>query len=300
MSVKCKTLGEARESFIRRLGERYAPEELRAVFGRLMEDLLGKDRFAWAKEPECQLSPEEDALLKRAIGELEAGKPIQYVTGREVFMGLELSVSEAVLIPRPETEGLVRLLLERVGGEEGKVAVDMGTGSGAIALSIARQRPDWVVWGLDVSVAALEVALKNAQCNELEVEFEEWNLLSGVKADSHRGWFPFDILVSNPPYVPECERSGMDEHVHAFEPGLALFVPDEDPLVYYRHLLRFALEYGGREVSLFAECHHKFASSVARLWRESGLVGVEVTRDEYGRERYVSGNLSPIQRDLKC
>ncbi len=217
-------------------------------------------------------------IMRRLLDEDE---PIQYVLGEGRFYGMDLKVTPAVLIPRPETEELVDMVVDRYGDTPDLRVLDACTGSGAIAIALARTLRFADVVVLDVSPAALEVARENARALKAPVEFVEADLMS---------WMPgrgsLDVIVSNPPYVDESERAGMDPHVLKWEPALALFVPDSDPLRFYARLAEIGLEGlkpGGR---MYLELNPRHASDVARLLASKGYVEVEVVRDRYGKERF--------------
>ena len=214
-----------------------------------------------------------------------SGEPVQYVLGHADFFGLRLDVSPAVLIPRPETEELAEHALALVDGVAAPWVLDVGTGSGALALAVKHRRPDAVVFAVDVSEAALAVAAANARRLGLD--------LALVHADARRPGLAdripavFDLVVSNPPYVPDAERATLQAEVRR-EPELALFVPDADPLVFYRALAGHAgrlLRPGGR---LAAETHAEHGAAVRELFAAAGFADAELRQDLAGRDRIVS------------
>lgn len=216
---------------------------------------------------------------------LLACEPVQYVLGTAPFLELELAVGPGVLIPRPETEELVQLVAQTLGGAAAPRVLDVGTGSGCIAVGLAQLLPRADVWGMDVSAAAIAIARRNGA---LVGERVRW-----LEADVFGEWpaalRDLDAIVSNPPYVPQREAAELAPHVRDFEPHLALFVPDEDPLRYYRRLAeagRTALRAGGR---LWLETHTAYAADVVDLLFDAGYGELGAAEDFTGRPRFVYG-----------
>jgi len=289
-------LKECRDTFLVEVSERYNREEAGAIFGLLLEDLLGLERFEWVKRPGYVLGPSQAAAFELAMYEIISGRPVQYVTGKAHFLELELYVRDGVLIPRPETEELVLILREKEAAYRHQriKVVDLGTGSGAIALALSKSFPVWEVFGLDRCSKALDIARENAGKTGLPVTFASFDVLSPAswprpEEEGVPAWEGFGILVSNPPYVPEREREFLEEHVREHEPGEALFVPDSDPLLFYRGLIELSVRFGGEEVRIFAECHCDYAERVAGLWRSYGLDRVGLFSDSTGKKRFVAG-----------
>lgn len=253
----------------------------------IVEEATGAGRAALYARPEVVVEPAEAALVARYVACRASGEPVQYVLGHADFYGLRLAVTPDVLIPRPETEEVVEEALRRIRAVEAPWVLDVGTGSGAIALAVKHERPGAEVFAVDVSPGALAVAAGNAERLGLAVTF--------VEADALRPAFvadvppTFDLVLSNPPYVPEAERAGLQVEVRDHEPGTALFVPDADPLVFYRALAGHAdtlLKPGGW---LVAETHADLGRSVGALWTEAGLADVEVRPDLARRDRIAVG-----------
>jgi release factor glutamine methyltransferase len=249
----------------------------------MLEETTGDDRVAFLSRPDTEVDTAAEALFGRMVERRMSREPVQYVLGHADFFGLRLSVTPAVLIPRPETEEVVEEALRRVRGFERPWVLDVGTGSGAIALAVKHERPDAEVFAVDVSAEALAVASANAARLGLAVTF--------VRADALRPQFTadvpptFDLLVSNPPYVPASEAAELEPEVRDHEPALALFVDDADPLRFYRALAGHAealLRPGGW---LVAETHADHGAAVRDLFADAGLVGAEILPDLAGRDR---------------
>ena len=250
----------------------------------IIEDATGATRTDLYSRPDVVVEPAEAALVERYVARRATGEPVQYVLGHADFYGLRLVVTPDVLIPRPETEEVVEAALEVVG--DAPWVLDVGTGSGAIALALKLERPGAEVFAVDVSAAALEVAAGNAERLGLEVVLVRADALQPAFADEVPP--TFDLIVSNPPYVPDAERHGLQLEV-AHEPDGALFVSDADPLVFYRALVGHALRLLHPGGWLVAETHADYGQDVGRLWREAGLVEVEVRPDLAGRDRIAFG-----------
>lgn len=221
--------------------------------------------------------------VSSAVRRIVAGEPVQYVTGEAYFHGLWLKVTPDVLIPRPETSELIDIITDANTGSDLRV-LDIGTGSGAIAMALARTLPFSEVTALDISSGALKVAQENARNLKVNVRFVDADIFN---------WEPepdsFDIIVSNPPYVCESEKAGMEPTVLDFEPGIALFVPDSDPLKFYRRILevgRTGLVAGGK---IYFEINPLHADSLRGLMESSGYHDVTLVRDIHGKERFATG-----------
>ena len=248
----------------------------------IVEDVTGAGRLAlYAGDAEA--TPAEAARVEALVARRAAGEPVQYVLGWADFYGLRLEVTPAVLIPRPETEAVVEEALRRIKTFEAPWVLDVGTGSGAVALALATERPDAEVFAADVSPAALAVAAANAERLGRAVTFVEADALRPAFADAVPP--TFDLVVSNPPYVPEAERAGLQVEVREWEPGGALFVPDADPLVFYRALAGHAERLVRPGGWLVAETHADHGRAVAALWGGAGFEEAAVLPDLAGRDR---------------
>ena len=262
-------------------------EEARRTAEWIVEHATGTRRLDRCARPETAVDAARAAEVERMVARRVAGEPVQYVLGEADFYGLTLTVTPDVLIPRPETETVVEHALARIAGVAAPWVLDVGTGSGAIALAIAHQRPDAVVVAADVSPAALAVAAGNAERLGLDVTWVQADALRPAFAD---GVAPtFTLLVSNPPYVPAAEAPHLQREVRDHEPGTALFVPDADPLLFYRALAGHAERLLTPDGWLVAETHADFGPAVARLWAEAGLLETAIEPDLAGRDRIAVG-----------
>lgn len=256
------------------VGEREAIQHARIY----AEDVLG------VKWPEVRpLDREEERRLAEDLLRYRQNEPIQYITGKAAFYGLVLKVSPDVLIPRQETEELVHLVLQEHPEPYARV-LDIGTGSGCIAIALQHHRPVWYVEAIDVSTAALEVAKANAVNHRVEITFRHMDILQ----EDPDTPVPFDMIVSNPPYIPKSEQPITGKSVRSYEPGFALWVPDEDPLLFYRTIAdkgRSLLKQGGY---LYLEVNEYRATAVSDLLEDRGYIEVQVYDDLMDKPRIVS------------
>ena len=224
--------------------------------------------------------------MQKIVERLLHFEPIQYIFGHTLWCGLDLKVTPATLIPRPETAELVDRIQRteyRTQTDHAIRILDIGTGSGCIAIVLKKRHPEWQITGIDISEEAIEIAKENAQRNGVEVEFKQLDILS-KNADSIG---TFDIVVSNPPYICEKEKGTMRKNVLDHEPDLALFVPDDDPLIFYR---RIALLHIGRR--LFFEINEAYAREMIALFAELNYEDIHLTNDIYGKPRIIEGRMA--------
>ena len=267
----------------------YPGKEARALVEALCEDLLGVRRFEIAAFPGRELSADESLRLDEAMGRLQKGEPLQYVSSLAWFCGRPFKVNPSVLIPRPETSELVGAAVSSADGRPAKV-LDLCTGSGCIAWTFALEVPGSQVTGVDISPAALEVAssqdFQSPSPQFLPPRFVEADILKPACDSLYPG--PFDIILSNPPYIPERRKSEMHRNVLDFEPALALFVPDSDPMLFCRAIARIskaALRDGGRG---WMEIDDELGEACAAVFEAAGLREVRILKDFFGKERMVS------------
>ena len=266
----------------------YPKEEVDSFFYLTIAHHLNLERFVLALQPNLTLSKKEEQPLFEVLAQLRLKKPIQYILGSTHFMDMDFKVNENVLIPRPETEELVRWVLEdyRMDGNKEISILDIGTGSGCIAISLAKNMKRAKVYGLDISKRALKVAKENATKNQVEVEFIQADILNMEYFKDK-----VDVIVSNPPYVRLLEKEKMKPNVIENEPGSALFVPDNDPLVFYRKINELAkknLKSGGR---LYLEINQYMGKETKALF-ENGFIEVELRKDMFGNDRMLKGIIS--------
>jgi len=281
-----KTAGEMLFLFQEELRSAYPPQEIRAILYRLFDHYLGWSRATLQMNKGKTLDKQTAALFLEALSRLNRGEPVQYITGVVEFCGLTLKVQPGVLIPRPETEELAVLVARENQHlrEKRLVILDLGTGSGCLALAMKQAFPLALVTGVDNGWEALDVARENAVSNRLDVSFLEGDLL-------HAAAFilplPVDIILSNPPYIPAGERNQLSRHVADHEPAQALFVPADRPLLFYEAIASLAISHLKPGGLLYVEIHEELGEATGRVFLDGGLTGVEITRDMFGKERFI-------------
>ncbi len=274
-----------------RLSEVYDRGEARAVLRLVMESAFG---LSWTDvlcgEAE-RLSPEQCSRLEEIMLRLESGEPVQYVLGEAVFCDRTFHIEPGVLIPRPETELLAGECLSDMAENQHSdpcTVLDIGTGSGCIATTIALERPHWTVFGWDISDTALHIAADNAaRLGADNVTFHKVDILR----ENSGCTLKFDIIVSNPPYICEKERIDMERTVTEHEPEEALFVPDDDPLRFYKAITAFATRHLNKDGKLAFEINRAYYKEVEELLRGAGFHGVKTKKDQFDNYRIVKGRL---------
>jgi release factor glutamine methyltransferase len=227
------------------------------------------------------LSDKIYSSLNNALNKLLKHEPVQYITNEAWFYNLKFYVNNNVLIPRPETEELVHEVINFLKQNSGKNILDIGTGSGCIPISIKKNIPNANMMSIDVSETALAVAKENAIRNNVEIDFRELDFLS---ENIYTLFEKFDVIISNPPYIPEDEKNILDKNVIAYEPHLALFVSQNDPLIFYKKILSFAENHLNQNGRIFLETHENLAKETAALFIEKKY-SVEIKKDMQGKER---------------
>jgi len=286
MEVKSNRIGDVRVHYQHILYGKYPDREADNLLFMIIEAYTGLPRAKILMDPDAKISESELLKIHWAIKDLLKDKPVQYILGTTDFFGLSFRVNSKVLIPRPETEELVEIVLKTLDIEQTYRILDVGTGSGCIAISLKHFRPASEVVALDVSEFALEVARENAESNHALIEFKRMDILDEAQRSSLG---KFDLIISNPPYIPNYEKLAMKRNVLDFEPPISLFVPDDDPLLFYRALLNFSEHHLLSGGSVFCEVNQSLASETAQLFKQSGMHAVQIKDDFKGNKRFVSG-----------
>lgn len=278
-----------------RIATSYEDGEARAIARILIEELFGLSYTDIVCGATDQLSADDTLRLDTAVRRIEQGEPLQHVLGYADFCGNHFGVNASVLIPRPETEWLVdegeRLMNDASNAAPSaqKRILDIGTGSGCIAISLKLRLGEAYVEAWDISEEALRTAESNAKALKAEVAFCKRDALRAEESVA-----PWDLIVSNPPYICDSERADIDDNVLLHEPHTALFVPDDDPLRFYRAIARYALRSLSNGGSLLFECNTRYAEATGEMMREMGFEDVTVNDDCFGLPRFVKGS-SPSQ-----
>lgn len=281
------TLHEAQQQLLTSLLTIYDNREAANITDWVLENITGWQKIDRVVNKQAHLLAEQQTRLEKISNDLLRHRPVQYALGEAWFYGLKFYVNESVLIPRPETEELVEWIISDVKKnlpKENFSILDVGTGSGCIPIALKKSLPDADVTSCDVSHDALAVARRNANDLNVNVQFHLVDFLS-EKERSSLG--KFDVIVSNPPYIPAREHEEMDKHVVDFEPHLALFVDNNEPLVFYKAIANFSQEHLSPGGMIYFETHMNLAEEVAELFRCNQFASVEVKQDLQGRNRMV-------------
>lgn len=275
-----------RSEFIRTLTPIYDAQEAESFFYMILEEYHQMKRVDLALQPEAVFSEMETENWNATVEKLKQFIPIQYILGKAHFYGLEFEVNENVLIPRPETEELVEWILSnnQINKPTNPRILDIGTGSGCIAISLAKNLPNAQVSAIDVSEKALETAKRNAENNEVQVNFMLKDILQTEDLEQQ-----FDIIVSNPPYVRNLEKEEIRQNVLDHEPHLALFVDDHDALIFYRKIADLALKNLSENGELYFEINQYLGKEMMDLLEQKGFRHMELKKDIYGNNRMVFG-----------
>jgi release factor glutamine methyltransferase len=278
-----------RTRFIQELSPIYDAGEAESFFYLILEEKNQLKRIDLALNPDMTFSNEEIQLWNSIMDSLKKEIPVQYLLGKTSFYGLDFEVNPAVLIPRPETEELVEWIINlnsKIEKLKDLKILDIGTGSGCIGVSLAKNIPNAQVFAIDVSEKALATAKKNAEINDVKVTFIEKNILETDDLEQQ-----FDIIVSNPPYVRELEKQEIKKNVLDNEPHLALFVEDNDALVFYRKIAELAQKNLLPNGQLFFEINQYLGKEMMELLEKMDFKNIELRKDIYGNERMIKGTI---------
>lgn len=275
-----------RENIKKELHGRYPEREINSIGEILFSHRLGLQRHEIGLRRHEKLAQEDGEWIREAVARIREYYPVQYITGSTEFAGIPLKIKPGVLIPRPETEELVDWISTENKLVEPRI-MDIGTGSGCIALALKKMIPGSEVFGTDISAEALALGRENSEHLGLPVRFIKHDIRAG---NSYPHPMELDIIVSNPPYIPESEKHGMDMNVTWYEPHSALFVPDHDPLVFYRLIAEFSEAHLNSGGILYFELHENFADQTQKLMERHGFKEITLRRDINGRDRMLKGS----------
>ncbi|MFD0765029.1 peptide chain release factor N(5)-glutamine methyltransferase [Mucilaginibacter lutimaris] len=279
-----KTIKDVFLFFQQGLNGLYDSRESQSIALLVLEEITGVSRAKLKAFPEEEITGQAAEKIQSILEELKTGRPVQYILGNAEFYGLNFLVNPATLIPRPETEELVEWILQsqksKIKSQKPLSILDIGTGSGCIAISLKKNLPHALVTAIDISLDALHTAKQNAVINDVEVEFVEDDILK-TKITTEK----FDIIVSNPPYVTLEDKLQMHQNVTGFEPHSALFVPEHDPLIFYRAIADFANKHLNSGGQLFFEINESFGKEMVDLLDDKLFNNVELRKDMSGKDR---------------
>lgn len=277
------TIRDVKIEFQQKLATLYDAKEIQSIFAIIAEE-AGFSTTALILQADEPLTEEKIQYFNNCLQKLELSEPVQYVRGKTDFYDLQFTVTPAVLIPRPETEELVQLIINENANFHGNL-IDLGTGSGCIAISLASNFPTAQITAMDISSAALEVAKQNAQNNNVNIKFIHADM---QKDDCLQDNQQFDIIVSNPPYVCNAEKKDMRANVLQHEPHLALFVDDDNyPLQFYKAIAQFATKHLKENGTIYCEINETLGKETAELFQSYGFKNSQVIQDLFGKDRIV-------------
>lgn len=285
---------EYKTTFLHELSPLYDEMEIESFFYIILESFHNKKRIDLAINPEMEMDALQLLRWESTLAELKKEKPIQYILGETEFYGLPFLVNKNTLIPRPETEELVELILNNIQYSSSIIQLlDIGTGSGCIAISLAKNLPNAQVSAIDVSEKALATAQKNAEINKVNVTFIQADILKvddleNLSTSNFQLLTKYDVIVSNPPYVRNLEKSEIKPNVLEYEPHLALFVEDNDALLFYRKIAELAKKNLKENGKLYFEINQYLGKETVELLENLGFKNIELKKDIYGNNRMIS------------
>lgn len=277
------TLKQYKDLFLATLVPVVDAGEAERFFYITLEELAGWRRMDYLMHPEAKITASDELQWKAVLNSLEQQQPIQYLFGKAHFFGLEFKVNEDTLIPRPETEELVEWIIHENNKRQAFSVLDIGTGSGCIPITLAKHIPQATVSTIDVSANALLIAKENAQANDVAVNFILTDILQANTLPQQ-----YDVIVSNPPYVRNLEKAEIKSNVLQYEPHLALFVEDSDPLIFYRKIAHLAMNYLTPGGKLYFEINQYLGAETVTLLEEIGFTNVILRKDLFGNDRMIS------------
>ena len=280
------SLNEIKQSIKQKLASEFEAIELNSMLSMLIEHITGWNQVQQVVNKDTPITEAQIKAFDTSANELLKGRPIQYIIGKSWFLGNEFIVNENVLIPRPETEELVEWIVEYASIVDRPLSIiDIGTGSGCIPITLKNALPNCTVAGIDISTAALAVAKLNASKLNALVEWIEQDILMSASMPA-----TYDIIVSNPPYIPTREITEMQDQVKDHEPAIALFVPDADPLIFYRVIARLGKQCLTMNGQLFFEIHYDQGEALLEMLNEMNY-HAELRQDMYGKNRMIRASL---------
>ncbi|WP_144913978.1 peptide chain release factor N(5)-glutamine methyltransferase [Mucilaginibacter frigoritolerans] len=283
-----KTIKDVFADYKKELQPLYDINEIEAITLLVISEIADLSKAKIKAFPETEIKDEVAGKVDNILAELKTGKPVQYILGKTEFYGLPFYINSAVLIPRPETEELVEWLLQSIADKKVPVGsiLDIGTGSGCIAISLKKNLSGFEVSAIDISSDALDIARINAKLNQVEVNFIQQDILSYSESEVPK----FSIIISNPPYVTLHDKTQMHSNVTDFEPHTALFVPENDPLIFYKAIADFALINLHPGGVLFFEINESYGEETINMLKDKSFKNIELRKDMSGRDRMIKAD----------
>lgn len=284
MRIPSNSIGDIISFFKNELKDLYDDKELNNIILWTLEHYTGLPKTRLLVQKEYRVSESVLLKIKFAINDLKKFRPIQYILGETEFCNLNFIVNENILIPRPETEELVKWITDDNKGSDCLSLLDIGTGSGCIAISISNIMKNWKIDGFDISEKAVEAAVENNKRNNSSVSFSVFDILNKSNWDKAGN---YDIIVSNPPYIPQKEKASMSKNVTEFEPDIALFVPDDSPFVFYEKISDFASEKLNNNGQVYFEIHENYSQELLRIFEKKNFKEVQIRNDINKKPRMI-------------
>ncbi len=284
MRISSNKVKSIKNFFKEELRHIYPPEEIKGFIFLAFEYYLGYSKTDVLLNDEKTVSESELLKFNFLVKDLKKEKPIQYILGQTEFFGLKFKVGTGVLIPRPETEELIDLVINENKALKQLNILDIGTGSGCIAITLKKNLPQAEVFAFDISKQALDIAQENARLNEMEVNFEQLDILNYKEFSSG---ILLDVIVSNPPYVLDSEKALMQKNVLDYEPHLALFVADNEPFLFYKAIGAYGKEFLKENGKIYFEINEKYDSEIINVLVEMGYTHCMVIKDINGKNRFL-------------
>ena len=282
-------LKEYKIYFTKALSELYPQTEIDTFFFYLMEAYLDFQRIDLIIKPNFKISTEAGVLFKKALEALKKEIPIQYILGETEFYGLRFIVNRHTLIPRPETEELVEWILETADITAPLQIIDIGTGTGCIPITLAKHLPNARLFAIDISKEALRIAKQNAILNNVKLHFTEKNILKTTTLPQK-----FDIIISNPPYVRELEKVDIKKNILDNEPHIALFVEDDNPLLFYDKIADLAIEHLTKNGLLYFEINQYLGTETVEILHKKGFKNIDLKKDVFGKDRMIQCTFNEV------
>ena len=288
MEVRSNKIGDIRSHYRLKLLDNYEEREADTLLFMLIEEFSGISKIRVISEPHLTVTESELLKIHFAVKDLNNHKPIQYIIGKTEFYGLSIKVNPNVLIPRQETEELVELVIRENQHRKNLRIFDIGTGSGCIAIAISKNLPNTEILAIDISPEAIQTAISNAELNDAKINFFCLDFLN----ESTWSKFGFlDIIISNPPYIRNSEKALMKKNVLNFEPEKALFVDDENPLVFYKTIADFARQNLNKSGRIYCEINQYLGKEILNLFVREGFADVCLLKDLNGNDRMIAAKL---------